>query len=123
MKKNSSPLILHLSWGSLDVAGHGSFRDAKVYPGGAREWDWNETSTRHIPGIQPADVEEFLGMGVKRVFLGTGTWGRLRVCPETIELLKKEGIHVSVLNTPEAVIFYNEMRDYEQVAGLFHTTC
>jgi hypothetical protein len=123
MKKGSSPLILHLSWGLLEIEGHGTFRDAKVYPGGAREWDWNETSTSHIPGIQPADVKEFLGMGVTRVFLGTGSWGRLRVSPETIKLIEKEGIKVSVLNTPEAVTFYNEMRDYEPVAGLFHTTC
>lgn len=123
MKKDPSPLILHLSWGLLEVAGYGTFRDSKVYPGCAREWDWKETSTHHSPGIQPADVEEFLGKGITRVFLGTGMWGRLQVCPATIETLERDGIRVSVMNTPDAVAFYNEVRDYQPVAGLFHTTC
>jgi hypothetical protein len=124
MKKTaSSPMILHVSWGRMEVEGHGAFRDAKVFPGGAREWDWKETSTSHIPGIQPADVEELVEKGATRILLGTGMWGRLRVCPETIALLREKGIEVSVMKTPEAIAFYNEMRDYERVAGLFHTTC
>jgi hypothetical protein len=123
MKKDSSPMILHVSWGLMEVAGHGTFRDARIYPGCAMEWDWKESSTHHSPGIQPADVEEFLGKGITKVFLGIGMWGRLKVCPETVELLENAGIKVSIMHTPEAVAFYNEARDYEQVAGLFHTTC
>ncbi len=47
-----SPKITHLSWGRLEVEGQdGPFKDAKLYPGGAREWDWNETGTSHEPGI------------------------------------------------------------------------
>ena len=34
-----SPRILHLSWGHIEVEGHRPFKDAKVFPGGAREWD------------------------------------------------------------------------------------
>jgi hypothetical protein len=51
-----SPRISHLSWGHIEVEGHPPFKDAKIFPGGAREWDWRETGTRHVPGIQPADV-------------------------------------------------------------------
>jgi hypothetical protein len=118
-----TPTILHLSWGRLEVDGHGAFKDAKVFPGGAREWDWSENGTSHNPGVLPADVEELLDNGATRIIFGTGMWGRLRVCPETIDLLKAKGIPFSVLNTGEAVTFFNEMRDYEKVAGLFHTTC
>ena len=57
-----SPGIKHLSWGRLETE-HGEFKDAKLFPGGAREWDWNETGTRHEPGVQPADVEELLEHG------------------------------------------------------------
>src|SRR5690606_40772234 len=53
-RKPPSPRISRLSWGQIEVAGHGAFKDAKLYPGGAREWDWSETGTRHVPGIQPA---------------------------------------------------------------------
>jgi hypothetical protein len=51
-----SPRISHLSWGYVEVEGHPPFKDTKVFPGGAREWDWRETGTHHVPGIQPADV-------------------------------------------------------------------
>ena len=39
-EKPQSPRIGHLSWGRLEVEGQGAFKDAKLYPGGAREWDW-----------------------------------------------------------------------------------
>src|SRR4029077_14646613 len=60
-----SPRISHLSWGHTEVEGHPPFKDAKVFPGGAREWDWRDTGTRHVPGIQPADVQELIEHGAK----------------------------------------------------------
>merc|ERR1719198_637770 len=36
------------------------FRDVKVWPGGARDWDWRETGTHHSPGTQFQDVQELL---------------------------------------------------------------
>ena len=52
-----SPRVLALSWGHMEVEELGNGKDFKLYPGGGRAWDWNETGTRHRPGIQPADVE------------------------------------------------------------------
>lgn len=46
-----SPRITHLSWRRLDVDAERSFKDAKLYPGGAREWDWRETGTDHDPAF------------------------------------------------------------------------
>ena len=56
----ASPRISSISWGRMEVEGVGSAKDFKLWPGGGRPWDWNETGTRHEPGIQPADVEELL---------------------------------------------------------------
>jgi hypothetical protein len=78
-----SPRISHLSWGHVEVEGYPPFKDTKVFPGGAREWDWRETGTHHVPGIQPADVQELIEHGVKAVVLSKGIWERLKVCPET----------------------------------------
>jgi hypothetical protein len=36
----------------LEIEGHPTFKDAKLFPGGARAWDWRETGTGHVPGIQ-----------------------------------------------------------------------
>jgi hypothetical protein len=67
-----SPLILGASWGHLHVAGLGESRDVKLWPGGGRPWDWSETGTHHVPGIQPADVEELIERGSSTIVLSQG---------------------------------------------------
>ena len=122
-ERNETPRITHLSWGHMEVEGHGRFKDAKIYPGGAREWDWNETGTRHRPGIQPADVQELLEQGAQSVVLAKGINERLHVMPETVDMLRKKGIDVEVLQTEKAVERFNELREDRAVGGLFHSTC
>ena len=123
-QKEFSPRITHLSWGRMEVEGQDKpFKDAKVFPGGAREWDWKETGTQHMPGIQPADVEELIEHGATEVILSKGVYERLQVCPETLEMLKEKGIATHVLQTEKAVQLYNELREKKSVGGLFHSTC
>jgi hypothetical protein len=117
-----SPRITRVSWGRLEVE-DGSFKDAKLFPGGSREWDWNETGTRHVPGIQPSDVEELLERGATVVVLSRGFEERLRVRPETLRMLEDEGVPVHVEQTEEAVRLYNELRENEKVGALIHSTC
>jgi hypothetical protein len=118
-----SPRITTVAWGQIEVEGVGMFRDAKLFPGGAREWDWRETGAAHDPGIQPGDVAELLDHGATTIVLSQGMLGRLHVCPETIRLLAGRSVRTHVLPTQEAVELYNRLRDKEPVAGLFHTTC
>jgi hypothetical protein len=118
-----SPRIAGLSWGQVEVEGYPPFRDAKVFPGGARPWDWSETGTRHEPGIQPADVQDLIEHGAKTIVLSKGVWERLQVCPETLKILADKGIEVEVLQTEAAVKRFNELREMVPVGGLFHSTC
>ena len=119
----NSPRISHLSWGHIEVEGHPPFKDAKIFPGGAREWDWRETGTRHVPGIQPADVQELIEHGARAVVLSRGIWERLQVCPETVAFLDKNGVEIEVLQTEAAAERFNELRVNMPVGGLFHSTC
>jgi hypothetical protein len=118
-----SPRITHISWGKMEVEGLGTGRDFKLYPGGGREWDWNETGTHHVPGIQPADVEELLEHGSEVVVLTRGMQLVLQTCPETLQMLRDKGIAVHVEETKKAVARYNELAETELVGGLFHSTC
>ena len=118
-----SPRIVHLAWGRIEVEGFSPFKDAKVFPGGAREWDWSETGTRHVPGIQPADLDELIAHGASAVVLSCGMWQRLRVSPETLQALAKKGIEAEILQTEAAVKRFNELRENLPVGGLFHSTC
>lgn len=121
--QNPSPAITDLSWGRLEVAGDTRYKDAKLYPGGSREWNWNETGTHHSPGIQPADVEELLNHGAGVVILSKGINERLQVMPETLHMLEERGVNVHVLQTEKAVERYNELRETEPVGALIHSTC
>ncbi|HEY5704171.1 MAG TPA: hypothetical protein VIS96_01200 [Terrimicrobiaceae bacterium] len=70
-----SPQIIHVSWGRLEVEGRvRPYKDAKLFPGGSREWNWRETDTEHVPGIQPADVQELGDHGAEVVVLSREGW-------------------------------------------------
>ena len=118
-----SPRVVGVSWGRLEVEGLGEFKDVKLWPGGGRAWDWNETGTRHRPGVQPADVAELLDRGVSAVVLARGMELVLRVDPATVALLDERGVEVHIAETREAVRIYNELAGRVAVGGLFHSTC
>lgn len=107
----------------MTVDGLGAGKDFKLYPGGGRPWDWRETGTEHVPGIQPADVAELLDHGARVVVLSRGMQARLQVQAQTLELLEAKGVRVYVEDTPKAVDLYNELAATQPVGGLFHSTC
>jgi hypothetical protein len=118
-----SPHIVECRWGRVVIEDHGPVKDAKLFPGGARAWDWRETGTRHIPGIQPADVAELVAHGARCVVLSTGMLRMLRVCPETLRALEEQGVVCEVLPTPQAVAAYNRLAEDKPVGALIHSTC
>ena len=125
-KKNQTPslLITDIAWGRMVVEGVGDGRDFKLWPGGGRPWDWSETGTHHVPGIQPADVQELLENNCQTIVLSQGMLRRLQTCQETLDLLESQGISVHIAETNEAVEIYNELvRRKKAVGGLFHSTC
>jgi hypothetical protein len=117
-----SPRITHLSWGRLETEG-GAFKDARLYPGGAEEWDWNETGTSHDPGIQPADVERLLERGATVLVLSKGFHERLGIAPETRSMLEESGVPAHIAQTEEAARLYDDLRQTEKVGALIHSTC
>lgn len=120
----SSPKIDKLAWGSLSVEGQPhAYKDAKLFPGGSREWDWRETGTSHSPGIQPADVQELIDAGAEVIVLSRGMLNRLETRADTLALLEARGIEARVLQTEEAVALYNEISACRKVGALIHSTC
>lgn len=118
-----SPRIEAVSWGHLMVAGLGSGKDFKLWPGGGRSWDWTETGTHHQPGIQPADVEELLDHGARVIVLSRGMLKMLHTMPATRGMLERTGIDLYVEETIQAVERYNRLTESAPVGGLFHSTC
>jgi hypothetical protein len=125
--KSKSTLITHLSWGKMEITLPNQslhFKDCKVWPGGAKEWDWRLTGTHHRPGIQPADIEEILAQGVDVMILSRGMTLMLHTCPETEALLREKGLAYHILETRKAVAKFNELVEAgKRVGGIFHSTC
>src|SRR5262245_40876639 len=69
----NSPRITHLAWGEIEAEGLARARDLKLWPGSGRPWDWRETGTHHVPGIQVADVQERLENGARTVVRTAGS--------------------------------------------------
>ena len=121
---NPSPKVVSDSWGELEIEGIGPLRDAKLWPGGAREWDWNETGTQHEPGIQPADVDELLAYDPEVIVLSRGRERRLQTQPQTLAVLQDRNIEVVVEETSVAISTYNRLSsEGRRVAALVHSTC
>ncbi len=122
--ENKSPYISHISWGHMEVDGVGVGKDFKLWPGGGRQWDWRETDTHHVPGIQPTDIEELLDNGCQTVVLSRGMLLMLQTRRETLDLLDERNIPVHIAETKAAAKIYNDLvSSGEAVGGLFHSTC
>lgn len=122
-ESKTPPAIAGEAWGKVTLEDGRTFKDVKLWPGGAREWDWGETGTGHSQGIQPGDVEELLEHGAEVVILSKGRKERLTVARGTLEHLEERGVDVEVLSTPEAVRRYGELREERPVGALIHSTC
>ena len=123
MTERGSPLIERLDWGRVHTSA-GSFRDVKLWPGGGRGWDWNETGTHHIPGVQAEDVIELLDKGSRVIVIGCGQNQRLEVTEEAKNLIASREAEAVVLESNEAVDRYNELaRGGAAVGALVHSTC
>jgi hypothetical protein len=119
-----SPVIEHLSWGVIEVDGLGTGRDVKLWPGGGRAWDWNETNTHHVPGIQVTDIAELIGHGADVIVLSRGMELVLQTCPESVKWLHDHRLKHHILETREAAQLYNQLATKGvAVGGLFHSTC
>ncbi|SHE36281.1 hypothetical protein SAMN05443144_101135 [Fodinibius roseus] len=121
--KNISPKINSIEWGEISISEGQHYKDAKLYPGGSREWDWNETGTHHSPGIQPADIRELLEQGAEVVVLSKGFNERLKTSQQAETFLKQHAVPYHILQTEAAVAKYNKLRETKPAGALIHSTC
>jgi hypothetical protein len=120
-------LITDLAWGQMEVTINGEvqrFKDCKIWPGGAREWRWEETGTHHNPGIQTADIEDVFERGAEVIVIGRGQLGRLNVSTEAEAFLREREIPYHIEKTQKAIALFNELSQAgKRVGGVFHSTC
>jgi len=121
-----APIIKLIEWGKMVVDLNNKkyvYRDCKVAPGKATEWNWKLTGTQHHPGVQITDFQEFIH-DVDIVILSRGMDLILEVPQETIDYVKGLNKQCFVGQTQEMVVLYNKLvAEGKKVGGLFHSTC
>jgi hypothetical protein len=130
MQRNAANAGATCGWGKLTVYVNKmsqEFKDAKVWVGSqnaqAKEWDWKKTGTQHAPGIQPADLYEFIDQ-VDEVILTRGVEHVLQVPQETIDYVKSKGKECHAGQTADMIELFNTLVDQgKKVGGVFHSTC
>ena len=71
--------------------------------------------------VSREEVKDFYQAGVKRIIIGTGQFGVLKVSKEAKEFLNSKKCHLKICRTPKAIKVWNET--LEPAIGLFHITC
>ncbi len=110
-------------WGEIVVADDRTFKDARLHPDGAEEWDWRKTGTRHDPGIQTTDLADLIAMKPDVIILSRGVDLVLQVPQATIDYAKAHARTVPVLQSEQAVAEYNRRVATERAVALIHSTC
>lgn len=72
--------------------------------------------------LQPEDLDNVVAASPKKLIIGTGSYGVMRVPVTTLSFLREKGIELVVLNTSEACDLFNKISS-ENVAAALHLTC
>lgn len=105
-------------FGCVTIDGREETRDLIVLPDRVvRDW-WR----RDGHSLVLEDLDDVLGDLPRHLLVGTGAYGRLTPDPETLQALRRRGIEVEVLPTPDAVERYGEL-DPRTTAAALHLTC
>jgi hypothetical protein len=118
------PSITRTAFGSITIAGERYEHDVIIRLSGRVEKRKKKLSkaiygTSHVLSLSEAKyVRE---KGAKRLIIGTGQQGNVRLSEEAANYFERKRCHVQLLPTPKALHVWNDMTG--DVIGLFHVTC
>jgi hypothetical protein len=119
------PRIDQTAFGSITIEGTLFEHDVIIRLGGLVKKRKKKLSraiygTSHI--ISLAEARQVYEEGTKRLIIGTGQYGNVRLSDEAAEYFKRKHCKVDLLPTPTAIQTWNET-EQGAVISLFHVTC
>ena len=109
------------SFGSMTIGGREFTADLIVYPDGRIQDDWWRKEGH---SLVPDDIAAVLDAAPRKLIIGTGESGLMRVSASVLESCRKRGIQVEACPTADAVTRFNAAAEArETVAACFHLTC
>lgn len=118
------PTIDQTAFGSITIAGDKFEHDILIRLTGQVEKRKKKLSkaiygTSHVLSL--AEAKHVREKGAKRLIVGTGQQGNVRLSEESAGYFARKRCHVQLLPTPKAIRAWNEAKG--AVIGLFHVTC
>jgi hypothetical protein len=118
------PQISQTEFGSITVDGEKLDYDIVIRLSGSvekREKKLSEEQHDTFHAVSLAEAEHIFDNGTKRVIIGSGQNGNVRMSEEAARFFKDNGCSVELHPTPEAIQIWNQADG--QTIGMFHVTC
>ena len=118
------PIIQNTEFGSITVGGEVYEHDVVIRLSGKVKKRKKKLSKQKYGSSHTASLDEakhILDEGAKRLIIGTGQYGTLKLSNEAEKYFKKHGCSVELLPTPQAVELWNKAKG--KTIGMFHITC
>ena len=115
----AQPKIEQYRFGRVIVDGQIYAKDLVIEADGVIE-NWRRV-TSHLLAID--DLTEVLEAKPDLLVVGQGSFGKMKVPPETIKHLERAGIEVIAQPTGRACETYNQFREQRHVVAALHLTC
>jgi hypothetical protein len=112
-----------VAFGELEIEGKHYHRDVVIEGGKIRKRDKGPSKALYAgSGHTPLSAAEEIPWGGKRLIVGTGARGQLRLTPEVREEAAHRGIEIEALPTVEACRLLAGL-DSKDVYAILHVTC
>ena len=106
-------------FGKISINGKVFTKDLIIFPDGII-FPWIR-KTGHL--LVADDISEYLDNRIKTLIIGTGYYGFMRIDESLEDFLKQRKIDFVYRKTQEAVTFYNDLENKENIAFGMHLTC
>jgi len=111
------------TFGEVEVEGERYDYDLVIERGRVRKRSKKPSKAYSVHyGHTPVSAEEAIPWHGKKLFIGTGMYGRLPIMPEIYGTAEKQGIKVIARPTPELCRVLQDMRP-EDINAILHVTC
>lgn len=112
-----------VSFGEIDIEGRHYDHDVVIEEGEVRKRNKKPSKAyRGEMGHTPLSVEESIPWRGEKLFIGTGTYGRLPVLPDVFTEAERKGVEIIAIPTAEICELLKEYK-HADVNAILHVTC
>jgi hypothetical protein len=122
MKEDSDMATPHIEdyhFGEIVIDGKTYTDDVIILPDRVVGSWWRDKGHR----LQSQDLEVVMEAKPDVLIVGQGAYGRMKIAPESQDVLRKAGIQLRASDTKEACETYNRICADQKTAAALHLTC